>query len=133
MSTDLYGIRVLDVAPDELRARLRVFVVYYDTHAQSHAPIPDDPSFFFQVLWEVARNQSITSLHPLRMVGTDEICDPEWVAANSHRYVRRIQQVALRNHPVADDGWGRLHDFYYERDGSGATRTFSCRPTTTSR
>lgn len=117
MSTDLYDVRVLDVAPDELRARLRVFVVYYDTHDRSHAPIPDDPSFFFQILWEAARNQPITSLHPLRMVGTDEIRDPEWVAAHSHRYVRRIQQVALRNHPVADDGWARLHDFYHERNG----------------
>ncbi len=117
MSTNLYGIRVLDVAPDELRARLRIFVVYYDTHDRSNAPLPDDPSFFLQILWEAARNQPSTSRHPLRMVGTDEICDPEWVAANSHRYVRRIQRVALRNHPMADDGWVRLRDFYYERDG----------------
>jgi hypothetical protein len=117
MSTDLYGVRVLDVAPDELRARFRIFVVYYDTHDRSHAPLPDDPSFFFQLLWEAARDQPVASVRSLRMVDVEQICDPEWVAANSHRFVRRIERVAVRNYPVADDGWAGLYDFYYNRDG----------------
>ncbi|MFI1333303.1 tetratricopeptide repeat protein [Streptomyces sp. NPDC020845] len=117
MATDLYGIRVLDVAPDELRVRFRVFVVYYDTESRTHAPLPDDPSFFFCMLWEATNRLPLTSLHPLRMVGVDEVLDGEWVAAHTHRYVRRIERIATRNHPVAEAGWQRLSDFYYERDG----------------
>lgn len=66
------------------------------------------------MLWEAARARPITSLHPLRMVDPDKVCDYEWVATNCRRYVRRIQRVATRNHPVAE---ARLHDFYHERDG----------------
>ncbi|MES4901280.1 MULTISPECIES: tetratricopeptide repeat protein [unclassified Streptomyces] len=117
MSTDLYGIRVLDVAPDESRVRFRVFVVYYDTGSRTHAPLPDDPSFFFSLLWEAAQRLPIASLHPLRMVPVDEILDSEWVAAHTHRFVRRVERIATRNHPVAEADWQRLHDFYYERDG----------------
>ncbi|MEU1665829.1 tetratricopeptide repeat protein [Streptomyces sparsogenes] len=117
MSTDLYGVRVLDVEPEDSRVRFRVFVVYYDTGSRTHAPLPDDPSFFFALLWEAAHRSPISSLHPLRRVGVDEVLDAEWVAARTHRYVRRIERVATRNHPVADADWERLHDFYHERDG----------------
>jgi len=117
MSTDLYGIRVLDVVPGESRARFRVFVVYYDTEDRSHAPLPDDPSFFFRALWEAAQDRPATSSPSMRAIDLDEAGDPWWIAANSHRYVRRTTRIAARNHPVADDGWARLHDFYYERDG----------------
>ncbi|WBB59075.1 WD40 repeat domain-containing protein [Streptomyces sp. WMMC500] len=118
MSTDLYGVRILSIAPDALSARLRVFVVYYDTHDRSHAPLPHDPSFFFRVLWEATRERPGDSFHPLRMLDTDQVLEPDWVAANSHRYVRRIKQVATRNHPVLPKKWADLHDFYYERKGA---------------
>ncbi|MER7790029.1 WD40 repeat domain-containing protein [Streptomyces sp. NPDC097640] len=117
MSTDLYGIRVLDVAPEASRVRFRVFVVYYDTQSRTHAPLPDDPSFFFSLLWEATNRLPLTSFHPLRMVGVDEVLDSEWVADHTHRYVRRVERIATRNHPVAEADWQRLHDFYYERDG----------------
>ena len=55
MSTDIYGVRVLDVDPKELRVRFKVFAVYYDTGSQSCPPVPDDPGFFFFLLWEAAR------------------------------------------------------------------------------
>ncbi|GAA3753862.1 hypothetical protein GCM10022225_43270 [Plantactinospora mayteni] len=117
MSTDLYGLRVLDVAPDELRVSFRVFVVYYDTGGKTHAPIPDDPSFFLHELWGAQRFEPVTTPHPLRMVSVKQILDEDWSAANAHRYVRRVDRVATRNHPVADDDWAHLHDFYYERAG----------------
>ena len=50
MSTDLYGVRVLEVEPDASRMRLRVFVVYYDTQYKYHQPIPDNRSFFVRIL-----------------------------------------------------------------------------------
>ncbi|MFD8867820.1 WD40 repeat domain-containing protein [Streptomyces sp. NPDC059590] len=120
MSTDLYGIRVLDVAPEASRVRFRVFVVYYDTESRTHAPLPDDPSFFFTLLWEAANRLPVSSLHPLRRIGVDEVLAPEWVAAHTHRYVRRIERTATRNHPAAEADWQRLQDFYHERDGRWA-------------
>jgi tetratricopeptide (TPR) repeat protein len=121
MSTDLYGVRVLDVAPGELRARFRVFVVYYDVHDRSHAPLPDgDVGFFFRVLWEAAHDRPIAQWHALQAVTLDDFLDVEWGEANSHLYVRRVDRVAARNHPVEDGAWEDLHDFYYERDGAWA-------------
>jgi len=102
MATDLYGIRVLDLVPDERRVRFRVFVVYYDTEDRTHAPLPHDPSFFLRLLSESGLNLG-------------EIFDEDWVGANAYRFVRHVEQVASRNHPVVE--WTRLHDFYYVRDG----------------
>ncbi|WP_433461389.1 hypothetical protein [Spirillospora sp. CA-128828] len=118
MSTDLYGARVLDVAPGELRALFRIFVVYYDVHDRSHAPLPDgDVGFFFRILWEAAHDRPIKQWHALQAVSLDDFLDVDWGEANSHLYVRRVDRVAARNHPAKDDAWEDLHDFYYERDG----------------
>ncbi|MEV0647410.1 tetratricopeptide repeat protein [Phytomonospora sp. NPDC050363] len=116
MSTDLYGVRVLEVAPAEPRVRFRVFVVYYDTGSRTHAPLPDDPSFFLSLLWEASHREPLTSLHPLWMVSAKQIVDEAWIAAETHRYVRGAERVETRNHPVTDDLWPRLSDFYYLRD-----------------
>lgn len=56
MLTDLYGARVLALAPDERHVRFRIFVIRYDRKRQSHPPLPDDPAFFLRLLWETARN-----------------------------------------------------------------------------
>ncbi|RSN62252.1 hypothetical protein [Actinomadura sp. WAC 06369] len=118
MSTDLYGARILDVVPGEARVRFRVFVVYYDVACKDHAPLPgDDAGFFFRLLWEAAHDRPILRWDALQAVPLDDFLEPEWVDANAHRYVRRVDRVAVRNHPVADDYWDGLHDFYYERDG----------------
>ncbi|MGR6998003.1 hypothetical protein ACU686_07715 [Yinghuangia aomiensis] len=50
MSTDIYGVRVLDVDPKELRVRFKVFAVYYDTGSETFPPVPDDSAFFFFLL-----------------------------------------------------------------------------------
>ncbi|MFC4911868.1 WD40 repeat domain-containing protein [Actinomadura gamaensis] len=119
MSTDLYGVRVLDVRPDEARVRFRVFVVYYDTGSRTHAPLSDDPSLFFQFLWEAARHaDGGTAPNALRDVTTEQRLDRNWVETYAHRYVRRVVRVAARNDPVSD--WSGLMDFYYDRGGRWA-------------
>ena len=52
MATHIYGVRVLDIDPKEMRVRFKVFAVYYDTASETFPPVPDDPAFFFFLLWE---------------------------------------------------------------------------------
>jgi len=117
MSTDLYGVHVLEVAPEESRVRFRVYVVYYETGRRTHAGLPDDASFFVCELWRAAEGAPLTWLDPLWMVTTEQICDEGWLSANTHRFVRRIERISTRNHPVPAGNWPLLKDFYYERNG----------------
>lgn len=120
MSTDIYGVRVLDVDPKELRVRFKVFAVYYDTGSRTCPPVPDDPGFFFFLLWEAAQPHApMDQRAPLgRMFEVDTMLDYAWVDANARRFVSRIERVATANHPPTPGQWERLHDFYYERGGS---------------
>lgn len=107
MSTDLYGVRVLDVDRDQSRVRLRVFVVYYDVAYESHQPIPSDASFFVRVLCDKeALGDDIS---------WDDRFDEAWIDANAWRFVDRFVELERRNHPVTD--WSSYSDFYYERGG----------------
>ncbi|WP_203858596.1 WD40 repeat domain-containing protein [Plantactinospora mayteni] len=119
MSTDLYGVRVLSVDPEELRIRFKVFVVYYDTAYRSHESAPDDVGFFFHLLWQQAIEQPEDSRAAslARLVDMDHALDFEWVDANARRFVSRVERVAAANHPPTEEQWERLHDFYYEDDG----------------
>lgn len=115
MSTDLYGVRVLAVAPDEARVRLRVFVVYYDTAYESHQPLPEDPSFFLRVLWDEGDTRFGGGGPIGDEISVGQICDEAWVDQQTHRFVERLEQLDSRNHPVSD--FSKYADFYYERGG----------------
>ncbi|WP_436777326.1 WD40 repeat domain-containing protein [Yinghuangia sp. YIM S09857] len=119
MSTDIYGVRVLDVDPKELRVRFTVFAVYYDTGSRSHPPVPGDPGYFFFLLWEAARWGRDGGEHGAlaRMFSVDTMLDYAWLDANARRFVPRVERIASRNHPPTAAQWERLHDFYYLRDG----------------
>ncbi|WP_433175740.1 WD40 repeat domain-containing protein [Actinoallomurus sp. CA-150999] len=119
VSTDLYGVRVLGVSPDRLGIRFRIFMVYYDVQSRTHPPVPDDPSFFFTLLWQGAAGyHGRPERGPLYDLVTAEQCgDGEWVDANTRRFVATVERLSSRNHPVSPSHWDRLHDFYYERDG----------------
>lgn len=120
MSTDIYGVRVLDVDPKELRVRFKVFVVYYDTGSETLPPVPDDPAFFFFLLWEAAQPHASTEQRGAlaRMLEVDTMLDFVWVEANARRFVSRVERIADANHPPTPEQWERLHDFYYERGGA---------------
>ncbi|MEL6344466.1 MAG: hypothetical protein AAFV53_15210 [Myxococcota bacterium] len=108
MSTDLYGVRVLEVDEVNARLRLRIFVVYYDTNYKYHQPVPDDRSFFVRVLCDKdALGEDISH---------DEQYDEGYIDRNAFRYIDRFVELARRNHPLASyDGY---FDFYYERGGA---------------
>ncbi len=107
MSTDLYGIRILDVQPAEKRMRMRVFVVYYDTHYEYHQPIPSDRSFFVRVLCDKeALGDDIAD---------EDRFDEGYVNRNAFRYVDRFVELSNTNFPL--ESYEGYSDFYYERDG----------------
>ncbi|GAB3441495.1 hypothetical protein GCM10027570_07750 [Streptomonospora sediminis] len=118
MSTDLFGVRVLGVEPERRLLRLRVFVVYYEPAWGTHL-LPDDPSFFFRVLWEGAEEHGTGgTAKPLTdLVDIGEFLDQDWVDTHTRRFVARVDRVATRNHPLDAEAWNRLDTFYYERDG----------------
>ncbi len=107
MSTDLYGIRILETDREARRVRMRVFVVYYDVSYESHQPIPTDRSFFVRVLCDKeALGDDIS---------WDDRFDEAFIDANAFRYVDRFVELERRNEPVTD--WESFSDFYYERGG----------------
>lgn len=110
MSTDLYGVRVLEVDPEQLRLRLRVLVVYYDTSYEYHQPIPEDRSFFVRVLCDKdALGEDISD---------DDRFDEAYVNANAFRYVDRFVELERRNLPV--ESYAGYADFYYYYERGGA-------------
>ncbi|MGH3391470.1 MAG: WD40 repeat domain-containing protein, partial [Actinomadura sp.] len=120
MSTDLYGARVLGVAPDRMSLRIRVFVIYYEVAARHAQELPDDPAFFLRLLWDRAREDSLREVpdeRPLAELDLDWLLDEGWMAAHTGSYVRRVERVAERNAVPEPADWERLHDFYYERAG----------------
>ena len=107
MSTDLYGVRILEVDEAQRRVRMRVFVVYYDTHYEHHQPIPGDRSFFVRVLCDKgALGEDIDD---------GSRFDEGHVDRNAFRYIERFTELERRNFPVED--YADYHDFYYERGG----------------
>ncbi|WP_171165235.1 WD40 repeat domain-containing protein [Streptomyces sp. I05A-00742] len=120
MSTDIYGVRVVSVSPQELQVRFQVFVVYYDTEVRTYSPVSDDLGFFFHLLWEGASGYCGTHRDgPLsKLVNVHTLGNHAWVDANARRFISGVEHVATRNHPPTDEQWGRLSDFYYERGGA---------------
>lgn len=119
MSTDLFGVRVLDLNPVEKKITFRIFVVYYDIGEgddPSHFPLPTDATFFFRILRESADNHGEPPHWPLAgEVSMDEWMNEGFVNINAMRFVERNEIIERRNDPVAD--YSKLVDFYYERDG----------------
>ncbi|MET8335525.1 WD40 repeat domain-containing protein [Streptosporangium canum] len=109
--TDLYDIRVLALDVSRRYVQLRAIVVYYDTDPP-YADPPDDPSFFFRLLTDTARQGT-----PLGdLITREEIHDEDWADANTRWFVERVERVATRNHPFTDEDHERMCEL------SGRTR-----------
>ncbi|MFH8572440.1 WD40 repeat domain-containing protein [Streptomyces sp. NPDC017993] len=123
MSTDMYGVRVLEVDPDRLRVRFQVLVVYYDTGSRTHIPLPgEEPGVFLHFLWESAAGYlsgDDERQGPLgRVLSTNDILDFEWVDTNARRFISEVRRTNTLNDPPTEEQWEVLHDFYYERGGT---------------
>ncbi|MEU8876226.1 hypothetical protein AB0D24_34825 [Streptomyces javensis] len=130
-------LRRTGVAPDELRARLQVFVVYYDLGSRTHIPLPDEePNTFLHFLWEAASGylgDGDDRTGPLgRAVSTSQLLDYERADTNARRFISRVERVELRNYPLTDEQWEGMHDFYYERGGAWKDEDLLSRPSTRS-
>ncbi|WP_052305053.1 hypothetical protein [Stackebrandtia nassauensis] len=111
-------MRVLNVDAKRRSVRLRVFVVYYEPAWGTNDLLPDDPSFFFRILWEGPRDRPDRGGTLQDLVEQDDYLDEGWVDDNTSRFVARVERVATRNHPMDADAWKRLSTFYYEDDGT---------------
>ena len=116
MSTDLYGIRVLDTKRKERKVVVKVFVVYYDVAFKSHQQLPKDDSFFFRILWDKGDTRFGKGGPIGDEVSVDQICEEAWVDNNTFRFIKNVEQIARTNFPLKD--YKDYADFYYERNGS---------------
>ncbi|MES4901738.1 MULTISPECIES: hypothetical protein [unclassified Streptomyces] len=113
-----YGVRVLTLAPDRRRVGFRVFVVDYNAKRRWHAELPQDPGYFLSLLWESAddRGGPLGDLFTWR-----ELEDDGWVAVNARWFVESVERVAVRNHPLSDEGWEHIDALWeagiHQRDG----------------
>lgn len=120
MSTDLYGIRVLETKPEENKLVIKVFVVYYDLASKhhKHQPLPKDPSFFLRILWDEGDARFGKGGSIGVEISVNQICDETWVDRNTFRFIKNIEQLATANFPLKHGV--DYSDFYYERNGSWA-------------
>lgn len=104
MSTDLYGIRVLEKNGPYLT--IRVFVVYDD----AVLPNPALPGFFFLVIAENHHGPSpvTQAIGDVWYQGNWDI----WVAENASQYIAHAHLLETKNHPGRPE-----YTFYYERNG----------------
>ena len=92
MSTDMYGVRILEVDPERRHAKIQVLVVYYDTESRTHALLPnDEPGTFLHFLWESAKGH-LDNKDPRKgpigeVLTTDDILNYEWVDTNARRFI----------------------------------------------
>jgi tetratricopeptide (TPR) repeat protein len=106
MSTDqLFGVRVLEVDPAQLRARFRVFFIGENALDPGDSVLPDDPGFLLRVLWESAHG--VNGLHgPLAdLVGAAMVRDDAWIAAHTPAFVAEYARVATHRHPLDEDSF----------------------------
>lgn len=115
MSTDLYGVRILDTKPEEKTFKVKIFVVYYDVAYKSHQPIPEDYSFFFRILWDKGDVRFEKGGSIGREVTVDEFLDESWVDKNTFKFIENVELLSTANFPVND--FTSFSDFYYENDG----------------
>lgn len=109
MSTDLYGVRVLNV--DGANVKLQVFLVYYDWDF-----LPEGRPFFLRALWDTADTRFGEGGALGDAITVDNICDEHFVDTNAGRYIKSVHQVSTKNYPVSGD----MPTFYYERNGQWA-------------
>lgn len=108
MSTDLYGLRVLEKKESEVT--LQVFLLYYDWDN-----IPDSKDFFLSCLWDEADTR-FEGGGPLGdAISVEEICSEEFLLKNSDKYIESVETLSSLNYPIKP---GDVHEtFYYEREG----------------
>jgi len=116
MSTDLYGIRVLATKPKEQKVTLKVFVVYYDSAAQKHQPLPKDHSFFLRILWDKGDTRFGKGGPIEDEISVDQILEERWVDKNTFKFIKNVDQIATANFPLED--YTDYSGFYYERNGA---------------
>ncbi|GAA3618782.1 hypothetical protein GCM10022419_125370 [Nonomuraea rosea] len=112
--TDLYGIRVIALEPEQRRARLRVFVTYYDADEYDQALLDGDASFFLRVLWDEADTRFEDGGPLGEHVSLDEILDEDWVDGNTWRFIERYEAVTSKNVPFTKTDIANLPTRHYD-------------------
>ncbi|WP_432252714.1 hypothetical protein [Streptomyces sp. HNM1019] len=116
--------------------RLRVLLVHHEPWWDQTRLLPYDSGFFLQVLREAADGEAGRPRGPLAgEVSEAQALDAAFVHANAHRFIERVEPVALRHHPVDDalavyyrNAYDTLDHLYYAGTFNGGYRPGEHRP-----
>ncbi|WBB57705.1 hypothetical protein O7599_18635 [Streptomyces sp. WMMC500] len=98
---DIYRIHVVHADSAGGPVRLRVLLVHHEPWWDQAALLPADPGFFLQVLREAADGEMGRPRGPLAdEVGQAQTLDAAFLRAHAHRFVERVERVAVRHQPV---------------------------------
>lgn len=119
MSTNLYGIRVLQKVPQYNKVRLRVCVVSYDTDYKTHQPLPKDHSFFLRVLWDKGDIRFGEGGPIGETINVDQFLDEKWVDKHTYQYISSVKQISTKNYPI---NASRYHEYLDVHCGTNGIR-----------
>ncbi|MDA2809327.1 hypothetical protein O4J56_01635 [Nocardiopsis sp. RSe5-2] len=127
---NMYRIHIVHADRSGGPVRLRVLLVHHEPWWDQAELLPRDPGFFLQVLREAADGEAGRPRGPLAdEVGEAQSLDPAFVHSNAHRFVERVERVAVRHHPVDDalavyyrDSYDVLDRLYYAGTFNGGYR-----------
>lgn len=115
MSSGLYWVRVAGLEAAGRRVRFRVFLVRCCEAWGQDRLLPDDAGFFLRLLWEAADGMRARRGPLSDALAAEGEIHTAWVDANAHRFVERVEQVAVRNLPGDNDRFRTLVAFYEDR------------------
>ncbi|WP_181788494.1 hypothetical protein [Streptomyces phytophilus] len=133
---NMYRIHVVRADASGGPVRLRVLLVHHEPWWDRAGLLPYDSGFFLQVLREAADGEAGRPRGPLAgEVSEAQSLDAEFVRANAHRFVERVERVAVRHHRVDDalagyyrNAYDALDRLYYAGTFNGRYRPEEHRP-----
>lgn len=114
MSTDLYGVRILEVLPAAKTVKFQLIVTYYEPARRSHMPLLSDITGIFRVVAD-SSNSGYRKSPIADELTVEQYCSEKWVNENAYKFIVSFTIQEKLNTPLRS--YKGISEFYYCRDG----------------